>query len=90
MQHGLEVLANQIEHKGDVGEILKNLMMMMHDTPSLAEIIEPKDIGLMVRGLQESYGKVIVKKTVRSKKLRATQLAVQEVADLMAGVTLDI
>ena len=90
MRKGLIFLADQIDNKQEVGEILKNLMMMMHNTPELAEIMQPKDIGLMVRALQENYGRVIVKKNKRSEKRKKNEESLKEIEGLLGDISINI
>jgi len=67
-KEALEILANNIDNKEIVGQATSNILQLIQNNENVKAMLQPEDINLMVKGLRESYGTAIVKKSARKEK----------------------
>lgn len=63
LRRNLEYLANNIEQKELVGQIVRTIAKQLKDAPELCSFMLEADVDLMVRGLRRSYSVVARKKS---------------------------
>ena len=88
IREALNILEANITDKDLVAQSVRNVMLSLSTDPNLKDLLAPEDIGIMVRGLRESYGVAIVKKDGRRKKRDDAKVTQNEVDDLMKGFSL--
>lgn len=80
----VKTVHEHVDDKGLIGDAIKNVLSMLEEHDFLKKIVQPQDIGMMVRGLRENYGVVIQKKQTRTTKRRA---GAEEVEKIMADLS---
>lgn len=83
LQSSINTLANSLDHPDIVGQAVAHILQSTREVPELADLLSYEDLGLMVAGLRESYGKTITEKQTRSKKKTKTD---QEAKDILADL----
>lgn len=63
LQGALNLLVENIKDPKMVGQSIKNVMYSLAENPELKTIMKPENIGWMVRGLRESYGMHLAKRS---------------------------
>ena len=63
-----QMLKDAITNPKLVGQAVKNIMVMMGANPHLCNIAMPEEVGLMVRGIRQSYGVTVAKKSAASEQ----------------------
>lgn len=79
----LQILENNIDNKEVVGQATASILSLIKNDEEVRAMLRPENIQLMVRGLRESYGTVIVKKETRQTKRQQSQ---ENVDDLLSGM----
>jgi len=90
IQAALETLKNSIDQPEIVGQALRSIMHDMQTNPNLVDLLAPEDIGLMVRGLRESYGVAIAKKQQYKSKRKRTEEEVDNTIDELKGLGIEL
>ena len=88
--NSLEILFNNMTDKEIISDAIIKTMNLIEEHPFLAPILRPKEHGLMVRALRESYGTTIAKKDKRSNKKKESSEAVKKIGQDLAGFHIDI
>ncbi len=86
----LEVLANNIDNKEIVGQATASILQLIQDNENVKAMLQPADINLMVRGLRESYGTAIVKKSAKKEKAVVNEKNVNELMKDMSDLDFSI
>lgn len=84
LKENLKKLEDNIGDKEFVTDAISFIMKSLRQHDFLKDIMKPQDIGLMVRGLRESYGVVIKKKETRAKKVTEKQQKESELLDKLS------
>lgn len=82
----LELLANSMNNREMVGQSVYHLLHQIKQNPKLSAILAPEDLGLMVRGLRQSYGVVVQKKTENRSKRQAKVEDVDKLVDDLSSM----
>ena len=90
VKKSLALLADNINNKELVGQAVKSVLSDLQKHDFLRDILQPEDLGLMVRGLRESYGRAVQQKTERKKKTTATNAAVDSILNDLANVEFNV
>lgn len=87
IKESLALVADNIDDKQIVGDAIYNLMQQIRTDPTLADMLEPEDYGIMARGLRESYDVVVTVKQEKVKKKTSSAIKVDEVSALLGEIT---
>jgi hypothetical protein len=81
----------QIVHEPDLlGGVIKNIMMELARKPEYRQLIAPKDVHIMIRGMRDSMGMARIKKEEsKAKRSGASKKKTIKVDDLDALAALD-
>lgn len=79
VRDSIDILISSMDQPDMVKAAIINVMQQLKGNPALQEILQPEDLGLMVRGLRTCYGVTIAKKGERKTKKVATNQRVEEV-----------
>ncbi len=85
-KEALEVLSNNIDNKEIVGQATSNILQLIQNNENVKAMLQPEDINLMVRGLRESYGTAIVKKSAKKEKTVVNEKNVNELMKDMSDL----
>src|SRR5258708_4410470 len=58
-RESVDLLIANIENKEIVGQCIRHIMQTLQTNPQFKSILQPKDLGLMVRAIRVSYGTAI-------------------------------
>ena len=84
----LELIQDNLNDKDMIGQAVKNILSDLKQYPELTAILRPEHCGLMVKGLKQSYGTVIAKKSERKSKKQASSEEVNKILENMGGIDL--
>lgn len=82
----LEILKNNLDNPSVVGSAIRHVMTTLQEHPGFATILLPEDVGMMVRGLRQSYQTAVVIKQTKAKKTVVKNESVDAALDMMAGM----
>lgn len=84
----ISILKSCIDDKQQVGQAITIIMKTLQEHEFLKDIMRahPEHLGLMVRGLRESYGSVIVKKSANKEKRKKNEVELDKTLDILAGL----
>jgi hypothetical protein len=72
LRHNLTYLANNIEQKELVGQIVRTIAQQLANSPELTPYMTNADVNLMVRGLRRGY-QIAARKKAEQKEARASK-----------------
>ena len=88
IKEALKILEDSLDDKELVSDAVRYIFQHVQQHPFLADMLAPEDIGLMVRGLRNSYASVVAKKSERSNKRATNAAKVDEIAKELGDFTL--
>lgn len=87
----LTYLANNIEQKEIVGQIVRKIAQQLRQSPELTPYMKDADVDLLVRGLRSSYAVAAIKRTEKKETGKVKSAMDNELAGAFAaaGLSLD-
>lgn len=90
IEQAVLTLTNSIDNKELVGNAVASIVSKIAQHDFLKDILAPEVLGLMVRGLRESYGVAVAKKSKASAKRAATSAGLEKTKSLLSGLSFDL
>ncbi len=90
IEQSIRILQGSFENPELVGNAINSLVGKIQEHDFLKDILAPEAMGLMVRGLRESYGITIRKKSKTQKKREQRIKDQAEVDELLKNFDLDL
>jgi hypothetical protein len=90
IKNSISIIQQNLDNKELVGQAVVNVLALLKQHEFLRGILEPEDLGTMVRGLRVSYGVAVAQKQARAKKTKATNAEVDEAMSMLKGMDFKI
>jgi hypothetical protein len=88
IRENLQFLANNIEQKELVGDVVRTIAVQLQQNPVLGDHLSDGDIDLIVRGLRRAFQTASRVKTEKRYQAKARNEQVDEIGDIMKGLGL--
>lgn len=90
LRNDLTYLANNIEQREIVGQVVRKIAQQLRQTPELTPYMTDADMDLMVRGLRSAYSIAARKKTEKADTKKKGSALDNELAGALAGLGLTL
>jgi hypothetical protein len=90
IKRSIEMIADNLTDKDMVAQTICYIMQSLQQHPTMVDMLAPEDIGMMVRGLRESYGSTIQVKEVKREKKTTKSKKLDEISGLLGDMDFNV
>jgi hypothetical protein len=90
LRRNLDYLANNIEQKELVGQVVRTIATQLHKNTSLQKFMRDSDVDLVVRAVRSSYQIAARKKTEKAESKKTNTAQMTQLQDAMKELGLDL
>jgi hypothetical protein len=90
LRRNLDYLAEHIEHKELVGQVVRNIAAQLQENPQFSSQMADADFNLIVRGLRKSFNTAARKKSEGVAKKKASDNETSEILEMLKGAGISL